>query len=503
LEIRKLRGEITIFLSFIMLILMSLIFTVIQSAKTAAERAYIMSVADLGIHSVFSEYSKGLLEDFEIFGLHAGDQEGTLYIDGLANKINEYMNYNLGTYDGGNTALQMDMLNPIFVKGEVEEYMLLTDFGGEPFRKQAVEYISGTLGIAGIERLVGKAGEKDSMEAAKDTYESEFKGNEEEILNLQQGGGEVIESQIEEEEMEETAELKEAQGIWEALEAMKGMGSLSLVLQEPQNVSTKSIDTSAQLSKRTRNNGTITSMESTREGLVEELLFNEYILEHFSSHTENKSESILDYQVEYIIEGKSSDVANLRGVVDKILLIRAGSNFLYLMQDTAKVAEAQLLATLLVGIFLMPPLIEATKIAILLGWAYIESILDMRALLSGKNVPLFKNAGNWQSSLMNIPSLLSNFEEVKEEENGMSYRDYMRILLLATKRETTTYRAMDIVEGAIRRKGDTKIRLDNCVVQIVFVSNWQLNLNMLMVLGQGKGSSNQGIQVRNRQTYSY
>jgi hypothetical protein len=506
LNTKKLKGEITVFLSLIMLLLMSLIFTVIESARTAARRAYIMSVTDLGIHSVFGEFNKGLLEEFEIFGLNAGNQAGELNINGLANKISEYLSYNINSDDVPFQNAHLNLLNPVLVGGEVEEYVLLTDFKGEPFRKQAVEYMRGKIGISGIEKLVNKTNEKDKIEEAKDTYEMEVKGNEIELLNLQSRSEEAEEVantetvQIETEEMEE---IKDAQNIWDTLDTMKEMGILSLVLQEPQKISKASIDTSVQLSKRIKNNGTMTNMESTKTGLVEILLFNEYMLENLSSYQEPKSESILNYQVEYVIEGKSSDTVNLKGVVDKIMSIRTGSNFLYLMQDSQKVAEAQLLATILVGVLLIPPLIEATKMAILLGWAYVESILDVRMLLNGKNVPLFKNSANWKSSLINIPSLISNFEEQKEEADGMSYKDYLRILLLSTKREVATYRTMDIVEGAIRIKGDKSFRLDNCIVQIEFVSNWQLNFSMLSILGAGGNMKNQGIQVRNRQAYSY
>lgn len=44
----------------------------------------------------------------------------------------------------------------------------------------------------------------------------------------------------------------------------------------------------------------------------------------------------LDYEVEYILSGKSSDKDNLESVLLKIFLIRIVLNYVYLMTDTGK-----------------------------------------------------------------------------------------------------------------------------------------------------------------------
>lgn len=81
-----------------------------------------------------------------------------------------------------------------------------------------------------------------------------------------------------------------------------------------------------------------------------------------------------------------------------------------------------------------------------------------------------KNRENWQLGLSALLKLGSgeNEEQGKESESGMSYRDYVRGLLLLEKRETLSMRALDLIEG------DLKIPADNCVMRLEVKSRCHL-----------------------------
>lgn len=81
-------------------------------------------------------------------------------------------------------------------------------------------------------------------------------------------------------------------------------------------------------------------MRKNTDKAKEKLLFNEYIMQNFTQASkENISEypdsdeknRSLDYEIEYIISGKSSDKENLESVVTKIFFIRMALNYVYLM----------------------------------------------------------------------------------------------------------------------------------------------------------------------------
>ena len=78
----------------------------------------------------------------------------------------------------------------------------------------------------------------------------------------------------------------------------------------------------------------------------------------------------MDYEIEYILSGKDRDRDNLEQTIGKLLLIREGMNLIYLMQDSAKKAEAESLAIALVGFTGMYGVIKVTQVLILAIWAF-------------------------------------------------------------------------------------------------------------------------------------
>ena len=118
--------------------------------------------------------------------------------------------------------------------------------------------------------------------------------------------------------------------------------------------------------------------------------------------------------------------------------------------------------------FLVPPAAVIIEAALLLCWSFAESILDVRELFHGGKVPLMKNAATWQLSLENLPNLLENLDsQRRNDENGMSYEDYLQVLLLARSKKEKLDRGMDMIETSIREsKGRESFRLDCCIEAI-------------------------------------
>ena len=85
---------------------------------------------------------------------------------------------------------------------------------------------------------------------------------------------------------------------------------------------------------------------------------------------EEKEKRSLAYEVEYLLEGKTSDQENLEAVLNKMLLIRMGLNFVYLQTDTAKQAEAGAMALALATAVALPMLEPVVKQVLLAAWAF-------------------------------------------------------------------------------------------------------------------------------------
>ena len=78
------RGSITVFLSLSSVLFLSLIFSVIESARIQGARAQTANITDMGNYSLFGEYEKKLLEDYEIFSVDGSYGTGDFSIDSPA-----------------------------------------------------------------------------------------------------------------------------------------------------------------------------------------------------------------------------------------------------------------------------------------------------------------------------------------------------------------------------------------------------------------------------------
>ena len=88
---------------------------------------------------------------------------------------------------------------------------------------------------------------------------------------------------------------------------------------------------------------------------------------------------------------------NLSGVAARLVAFREGLNLVHILSDAGKRQEARNLALTIVGGTGILPLVISGGIFIMAVWALGEALLDVRYLLEGKRVPVFKTdpTGNW------------------------------------------------------------------------------------------------------------
>ena len=172
---------------------------------------------------------------------------------------------------------------------------------------------------------------------------------------------------------------------------------------------------------------------------------------------------------EYLLGGYPSDRENLEKVCEQILSVRMAANYAYLLTDTAKQAEAEALSLTLCSMLTVPGITEVVKHALLLAWAYGESIVDVRVLLKGNKVPAIKTSGTWQLQLANLIKLGTDEEVVSEIDapGGLDYQGYVRGLLLMKDKERLSMRSLDLIESNLQIKTDecmTKVEIESKAV---------------------------------------
>ena len=120
------RGEITVFLSLILICVCGLVCGLLESARTAAARCYLQTAAFSAMDSLFSQYHRTLWEEYRIFGLeHLNEEE-----------IEEEFSGFISPY------LEQENWYPFSLEEcQLEECLDLTDGSGTYFLREIVEYM--------------------------------------------------------------------------------------------------------------------------------------------------------------------------------------------------------------------------------------------------------------------------------------------------------------------------------------------------------------------------
>ena len=322
----------------------------------------------------------------------------------------------------------------------------MTDNQGQAFREQVLAFMEQQTGIQSIQNMIGLSAQWEEREIEGSQLTEQM---ENELLQ----NGSVIE--------EEASELLQ----------VKASGLLALVLPKNFILSNRSISKEQQVSSRTLNRGRGSFPARVGVGGLEErVLFEQYIEQHFSSAVEKKSENrTLDYELEYILCGKSSDKENLEAVIKRLMAARFALNYGHLMGSVQKQEEAAALAATVAVILLQPELMETAKQIILMLWGFGESVIDIRALLAGNRVAMIKDDSNWQlqlGSLFLLGTALDT-QEGRDDENGMKYTQYLQMLLLLKQNSEITMRTLDRVEENLVYENNLGyFRADSCVTRL-------------------------------------
>ena len=462
------RGSITVFLALILSLVTALVCTGIESVRMAAARTQILNGADIGLYSLFGQFDREMLKDYDLFLLDGSCGEGSLDLASVYDNFSSYMK----------PVLKQNSQKLSVVQGGFSAYRLLTDERGEPFYNQVVQYMKETLGSQGVSLLLDKMKDrKEKTEQAEqagqqaengdiiENYDAEMeennRKNEEALAEAEKNpeGGEL------EDEDNVTAPPQKVVNPISIIRRIRKMGILELVIPGNKGVYDGQVQAGTLLSRREKQKGMpMYEPEKTDTSYTSQILFQQYLMEKLGNYSA-PGQGGLKYQTEYILSGKTGDIENLKSVARRLLLIREGVNMVHLVSDGTKRAQAAGLASAIASAFLIPPATGVIEAALLLCWAFGESILDVRELFDGGKVPLVKSASDWQLSLENLPELLNGLDSIRRgSEDGMSYEDYLQVLLLGVSREEKITRAMDMIELCVWEKGRKNFRMDSCIV---------------------------------------
>lgn len=273
---------------------------------------------------------------------------------------------------------------------------------------------------------------------------------------------------------------KEKEGFLEQVGNMAGKGMLELVLPEGTVVSGTDLRLSGTPSVQRKTDGGGLK-EKDRDGdsqstgfltgartLIQRLIIGEYDIRFFKGFKKEMQKGEF-YELEYIIHGKKKDKDNLSGVAARLVAFREGLNLIHILSDSGKRQEARSLALTIVGGTGILPLVSVVAFFIMAVWALGEALLDVRCLLEGKKVPVFKTVSDWKLDMAGLLEMGRSGSLIDGEGggdgSGIDYEGYLRILIFGGYDTDLVYRMMDVMQIVTARK-QPGFSLENCVCTV-------------------------------------
>lgn len=454
---KGLAGYLTVYASLSMAVLLSLCLTLIGGVRMGAVRMETECIMDVGLNSILAEYHRELMYNYNLFFVDTSYGTPFPSSEKTAAHLRKYMELNA---EANHVFLAdfwyRDLLLLKVQRVNVTQASFASDGSGRVFRKRAIEAVRDDVGLTYLEEISDWLKEVESNKLLQ--WDGAQQKNQ---VDSQIQSYDGTEKQLSEKEWV-TVEVNNPTT---SLDETRSIGILNLVLDNTDELSRMAVDTSLLISRRAErgeiNKGNMLTGDNS-VGFMDRLFFQEYLLRYFTHYGGLLNRDSLQYQLEYLIAGKESDVENLKSVVHRISALREAANAVYLFGDEAKCAEADALSAVLAAAMLVPEIQPLLKTSLLLGWAYAESLYDVKCLLAGERIPLIKDSASWHYG---IDCIFGGTQEdaAKGNGKGQNYEDYLRILMAFTDLDTLTLRAMDMIEADIRQKpGNECFRMDAC-----------------------------------------
>ena len=432
------KGSITIFATLSMVLVLAVLFALLEGMRFQEIRRISQSQTELSLESFFAKYKTDLWKKYHLLG-----SDDTTMLELLKESASARENateYGLNLFQTQVRDIQINSTTRI------------TDGDGAAFIYAVSSYMETQVLYETLKSIYNQYEAIRSLIQSGEINRSSIEEALENIQSIQsqmqaQNGSDstTIESETED------ANRKPAPQIENPLETIKNlqkMGVLELLISDTSTLSERLLQENGLVSNRELQKGKNASIPEI--DWLDKVLFQQYLLSYFSNYCDTKENTSLSYELEYILYGKSQGIENLKLVAQQLIGIREVLNFLYLMSNVKAQEEAGLLAIALVGASVNPVIIETIKIGILTAWAFGESILDVRALLHGKKVPLIKSNDTWTLALADLGAIAQTNLMSKESAVGISYSDYLGILIFFQNENSLAMHAMDLQESGFQ-----------------------------------------------------
>ena len=467
---KKLNGSITVFLSLTLSFLLLMVLTFNALCIGNAEKMRFEIASDTAFDSVLGEYSKYLRDRFDLLYVDASYLSGSPGADRVRNRLMLYMKKNSEEVLSGPGSPWGNMsINECVI----EDFETASGADGLNMASQAVKYVHDSPHTLELQVEAMEAMMNAPVAAALDGEDpmEEINGYMEALLGM------------------ELPKKKNEKGLWIEVPLANPadwvyglMGSDILYLAEASdlNISSAVIDTDNLISHR----GAVNTKAGRDDYEYSEEAYIAYLLDKFGCYKNEMEETPLKCSLEYIAAGNGSDYENFKEVVMRIFKWRLIDNLRLAFSDGRLKSEAMAAALLLEVCTLNPAFVRPVADTIIAACAFLETISDLRVILSEGRIPLVKSSHN-----MSVANILTGNIYHASSDEGLSYRQYVEIMIINMGMTEKILRTMDLME--------IETRLNTC--NDCFCMDWCMEEITAKIEASGSGIE----RYRIRRKYGY
>lgn len=483
-----------------MMLIAAVLFTLLESARYCEMKKLATINTASVTESLFAGYVRPLWEEYHLLVFDATGEDENRFCMVKAN-MEALSNENLAPLEQSRFSIGNNLLQIKTVGMDVEQYRYITD--ERAFEDAVVAYMKSHMLSESAKFLYGQ------YEGIKDLIGEEPSSGaavSEAVTALKEGdivsdAAESSEGRKEEADFDDLPAVEVKENPLDVFSKLQQKGILALAVPDSLSISERSIAGSECVSKRTLSVGNFE--EPSETAWTDKILLEQYLGEYLSCFTKGKENRALLYEQEYLISGKDQDLENLKAVVNQILAIREAANLLFLSTDSGKQAQAMAVAVSLAGESANPVVLEIVKWGVLAAWAYVESLLDVRALLSGGSISMIKSSTEWTSDVTGLATSLLTLGKAKNCEKGLSYEGYLAILLFMKSEEELSMRALDVMEATLQgMEHYSDFKMDRMVLEARITMEYCYPTIFLGMDGLTQGMKREFF-LKAEKTYSY
>lgn len=442
----RIRGEITIFLSLLLSVMMVLILTLIESGIYIASKSALEGAADLTIRSLFAEYDRELFNEYGLLyidpsyrsdaGYHGSYDEDITDEDAICEHSRVYLAENLKTSGTGLSG--MISVKPVEIKFDNVQRAIDDD-------------------ALSVYRQI--------IENCERAYDAEEIANARIMVNELKDAGNDICCGGDWDSKRLIRKWDEALSIAESCDTgvVNPGKQMRMMLEEV-------VDTLCASHACNPDKGVESSVSADLKDIMSEnyedstrnrLLLSMYLSGHLNCAGSSKFDDNRNEEIEYILGGDVSNEENLKRVATQIVSILASRNYEYLECDYERQEE---LNNYLETLYLYEEDSYARELAaesMRCAWAYYEAIIEMNRLLNGGRVSFDKPSEGWALPAEDIVNYHLYYSDTYSE--GYSYEDFLTAALQACTSKQCVLRLMDVINDNRHQSGNDEYDMRECI----------------------------------------